>query len=37
MNGILKVNEFKKAVVIGSKAQDEFIIYNSRIDSLDNK
>lgn len=37
MEAIFKVDEFKKAQITSSKSQNEFTIYNKRIDSLDDK
>ena len=37
INALFTVNEFKKAQISGSKSQNEFTIYNKRIDSLNNK
>lgn len=37
MNALFTVDEFKKAKISGSKSQNEFVIYNKRIESLNNK
>lgn len=37
INALFKVDEFKKAQISGSKSQNEFTIYNKRIDSLNSK
>lgn len=37
MEAIFKVDEFKKAQLTGSKSQNEFTVYNKRIDSIDKK
>lgn len=37
LNALFRVDEFKKAQINGSKSQNEFAIYNRRIDGLNNK